>query len=106
MPNGLGKPSHIFGREREWKALADFAADPRPEVTLGIVSGRRRLGKTYLLRSLAAAAGGFFFEPAQAPAAASLRVFGAAGARQAGSPAALPLPGPGEVPRDLVPPGG
>jgi uncharacterized protein len=61
MPNDLGKPSHVFGREREWAALADFAADPRPEATLGIVSGRRRQGKTYLLRSLAAATGGFFF---------------------------------------------
>jgi hypothetical protein len=87
MPNRLGKPSHVFGREREWQALADFAADPRPEATLGIVSGRRRQGKTYLLRSLAAATGGFFFEAAEATEAESLRMFGAALARQAGSPA-------------------
>ena len=87
MPNGLGKPPHVFGREREWAALADFAADPRQEVTLGIVSGRRRQGKTYLLRSLAAATGGFFFEAAEATEAESLRMFGAALARQAGSPA-------------------
>ena len=87
MPNGLGKPSHVFGREREWEALADFAADPRPEATLGIVSGRRRQGKTYLLRSLAAATGGFFFEAAEATEADSLRMFGAALARQAGSAA-------------------
>src|SRR6266702_4747947 len=73
MPHFLGKPPHVFGREREWKALADFAADPRPEATLGIVSGRRRQGKTYLLRSLAAAAGGFFFEAAEATEAESLR---------------------------------
>src|SRR6478735_9267623 len=77
MPNGLGKPSHVFDREREWQALADFAADPRPEATLGIVSGRRRQGKTYLLRSLAAATGGFFFEAAEATEAESLRMFGA-----------------------------
>ena len=75
MPNDLGKPPHVFGREREWKALADFAADPRPEATLGIVSGRRRQGKTYLLRSLAAATGGFFFEAAEATEAESLRMF-------------------------------
>src|SRR6476646_430930 len=87
MPNGLRKPSHVFGREREREALADFAADPRPEATLGIVSGRRRQGKTYLLRSLAAATGGFFFEAAEATEAESLRMFGAALARQAGSPA-------------------
>ncbi|MFI5082907.1 MAG: ATP-binding protein, partial [Streptosporangiales bacterium] len=87
MPNDIRKPPHVFGREREWKALADFAADPRPEVTLGIVSGRRRQGKTYLLRSLAAAVGGFFFEAAEATEAESLRMFGAALARQAGSAA-------------------
>ena len=87
MPNGLGKPSHVFGREREWQALADFAADSRPEATLGIVSGRRRQGKTYLLRSLAAATGGFFFEAAEATEAESLRMFGAALARQVSSPA-------------------
>src|SRR3984893_5414790 len=87
MPNVLGNPPHVFGGEREWVALADFAADPRPEATLGIVSGRRRQGKTYLLRSLAAATGGFFFEAAEATEAESLRMFGAALARQAGSPA-------------------
>ena len=78
MARALEKPSHVFGRDREWKALADFAADPRPEATLGIVSGRRRQGKTYLLRSLAAATGGFFFEAAEATEAESLRMFGAA----------------------------
>ena len=92
MSNGLGKPPHVFGRDREWGALADFAADPRQEVTLGIVSGRRRQGKTYLLRSLAAATGGFFFEAAEATEAESLRMFGAALARQAGSPADFSFP--------------
>ena len=92
MPNDLGKPPHVFGRDREWKALADFAADPRPEATLGIVSGRRRQGKTYLLRSLAAATGGFFFEAAEATEAESLRMFGTALARQAGSPPISPSP--------------
>src|ERR1700755_351470 len=87
MPNALGKPPHVFGRDREWKALADFAADPRPEAPLGIVSGRRRQGKPYLLRALAAATGGFFFEAAEATEAESLRMFGAALARQVSSPA-------------------
>src|SRR6266446_7730415 len=92
MPNALGKPPHVFGRDREWRALADFAAGPRPEATLGIVSGRRRQGKTYLLRSLAAATGGFFFEAAEATEAESLRMFGAALARQAGSAADFSFP--------------
>jgi len=92
MARDLDKPSHVFDRDREWQALADFAADPRPEATLGIVSGRRRQGKTYLLRSLAAATGGFFFEAAEATEAESLRMFGAALARQAGSPADFSFP--------------
>ena len=92
MVHSLDKPSHVFDRDREWKALADFAADPRPETTLGIVSGRRRQGKTYLLRSLATATGGFFFEAAEATEAESLRMFGAALARQAGSPADFSFP--------------
>ncbi|MGH3276209.1 MAG: AAA family ATPase [Streptosporangiaceae bacterium] len=91
---GLGamKPAEVFGRDREWRALADFTADPRPEATLGIVSGRRRQGKTYLLRSIAKAAGGFFFEAAEATEADSLRMFGAALARHAGFPGGLSFP--------------
>jgi AAA+ ATPase superfamily predicted ATPase len=88
----FAKPGHIFDRDREWSALTDFAADPRPEATVGIVSGRRRQGKTYLLRSLAAAAGGFFYEAVEATQAESLRMFGAALARQAGSPADFSFP--------------
>lgn len=41
--------------------------------TLGVVSGRRRQGKTYLLQALCEAAGGFFFAAEQAVEAESLR---------------------------------
>src|SRR5579859_7159474 len=92
MAQVLGKPAHVFGRDREWRALADFAADPRPEVTLGIVSGRRRQGKTYLLRSLATATSGFFFEAVEATETESLRMLGVALARQAGSAADFSFP--------------
>ncbi len=93
MARALEKPSHVFNRDREWKALDDFATDGRPEATLGIVSGRRRQGKTYLLRSLAAATGGFFFEAVEATEAESLRMFSAALARRASSAAAFSFPG-------------
>lgn len=85
------KPPEIFDRDREWSALADFAADPRPEVSFGVVSGRRRQGKTYLLRSLARLTEGFFFEAAEATEADSLRMFGAAVARYAGLSVDLPF---------------
>ena len=81
------KPPRVFDRDREWRSLAAFAADSRAEPTLGIVSGRRRQGKTYLLRMLAEAMGGFFYEAVEATEAESLRMFGAALARHASSPA-------------------
>jgi AAA+ ATPase superfamily predicted ATPase len=93
MTSVIGKPPQVFDRDREWNALADFAADPRPEATLGLVSGRRRQGKTYLLRALAGAADGFFFEAVEATEAESLRMFGAALARQSGSAAEFSFPG-------------
>ncbi|MGR6914903.1 ATP-binding protein [[Actinomadura] parvosata] len=57
----LSKPVQIFGREREWAGLVRFATFPGPEARLGIVSGRRRQGKTFLLDALVREAGGFFF---------------------------------------------
>jgi hypothetical protein len=43
------KPAHVFDRSAEWDALAAFASRSLPHAMLGIVSGRRRMGKTYLL---------------------------------------------------------
>lgn len=57
----MTKPGDVFDRDREWKALADFVASARPGATLGLVYGRRRQGKTFLLETLAAAYGGFYF---------------------------------------------
>ncbi len=54
---------------------------------MGVVSGRRRQGKSYLLRSLAEVTAGFFFEAVQATEAESLRMVGAELAAYAGAPA-------------------
>lgn len=67
----------MFDREEEWAALSRFAADERPGATLGVVSGRRRQGKTFLLDALCKADGGFFFEATEAADAESLRRIGA-----------------------------
>jgi hypothetical protein len=45
----FSKPADMFDRDEEWAALSRFAADNRPRATLGVVSGRRRQGKTFLL---------------------------------------------------------
>lgn len=51
-PTRPTKPTHVFDRSVEWDALAAFVSRPLPHAMLGIVSGRRRMGKTYLLRAL------------------------------------------------------
>jgi hypothetical protein len=48
--SGAPKPDHLFDRDAEWKGLVSFAADAHPGATLAVVSGRRRQGKSYLLR--------------------------------------------------------
>lgn len=85
----MDKPARVFDRDSEWDGLARFAAHRSPDVRLGIVSGRRRQGKTYLLRALAAETGAFFFGATQSTAAESLRELGEALAAYRGS--AVPL---------------
>jgi hypothetical protein len=71
----LGKPDYLFDREGEWAGLASFAADDQPGATLGVVSGRRRQGKSYLLQALAAVAGGIYFPALEVTEAVALRLF-------------------------------
>jgi uncharacterized protein len=73
----FAKPADMFDRDEEWAALSRFAADERPGATLGVVSGRRRQGKTFLLDALCKADDGFFFEATEAADAESLRRIGA-----------------------------
>ena len=85
------KPERIFDREREWKGLAAFAADPAPGATLGVVSGRRRQGKSFLLQALAQETNGLYFAATEATEAESLRLFADALVRQTGRPVELPF---------------
>jgi AAA+ ATPase superfamily predicted ATPase len=81
----------MFDREFEWSALAAFAADERAGATLGVISGRRRQGKTFLLRALCEAMGGFYFAADEGTDSESLRSIGAALGEHTGAPAALSL---------------
>jgi uncharacterized protein len=76
----------MFDREFEWGELVRFASQDSREPALGIVSGRRRQGKTFLLDALTNAAGGFMFTATQATAADSLREIGEVLARFRGEP--------------------
>jgi len=82
----IDRPDEMFDREFEWSELVRFATYDRPEATLGIVSGRRRQGKTYLLDALTRAAGGLMFTATEAAAPESLREFGAVLADFRGEP--------------------
>lgn len=66
------KPSEVFDRDFEWSALDRFISDQQPGATLGVVSGRRRQGKTYLLEAACQAAGGFYFGATEATDTESL----------------------------------
>ncbi|HEV2634320.1 MAG TPA: hypothetical protein VGX23_04175 [Actinocrinis sp.] len=85
----LAKPDEMFDRTREWSALDRFATDQGSGATLGVVSGRRRQGKTFLLRALCQATGGFYFAAQEAADGESLRQLGAALAEHLRSPAPL-----------------
>ncbi len=67
----MERPPDLFDREAEWSDLMDFVQQPGPGKRLALVRGRRRQGKSFLLRRLTAALGGFYYqaleqEPSQA----------------------------------------
>lgn len=74
----LAKPDHVFDRTAEWGALSAFATGRAGANRLGVVSGRRRQGKTFLLDALARAANGFYFVASEDTEVENLRRFGEA----------------------------
>ncbi|MFC4060794.1 ATP-binding protein [Planomonospora corallina] len=74
----IPKPDHVFARDAEWSALSRFAESRASSTRLGVVSGRRRQGKTFLLNALAEAVGGFYFVAADDTETEGLRRFGEA----------------------------
>jgi AAA+ ATPase superfamily predicted ATPase len=55
------KPQDLFDRDREWGDLEAFVTTDRPGAMLGLVYGRRRQGKTFLLELLTEQHEGFYF---------------------------------------------
>ncbi|WP_218136330.1 ATP-binding protein [Nonomuraea jiangxiensis] len=85
----IAKPPEIFDREAEWAELVDFISDESPHPTLGVVSGRRRQGKTLLLGSICDSAGGIYIEGTEALPAEHFHLIGEQLATRLGSPAPL-----------------
>lgn len=53
-------PGHVLFRDEEWTKLTRFAHHDNGALRIGVVSGRRRLGKSYLLRALCEELGGTY----------------------------------------------
>lgn len=82
----LDKPVDVFDRDTEWADLADFVLSPLPGLRIAVVYGRRRQGKSYLLRRLADAVGGLYHLATEQAEPVSLRRFGDSLAEWAGLP--------------------
>ncbi len=54
------RPADIVDREFEWTSLEDFATSKAPGLRVGLLYGRRRTGKSFLLRRLVRAVGGLY----------------------------------------------
>lgn len=78
------KPERVFNRVREWDGPTRFATSANPDVRLGIVSGRRRQGRTFLLAAVAEATGGFFHTATDGAEVEELARFGRALAARTG----------------------
>ncbi len=87
----LTRPPEMFDRDAEWADLVAFAQDATMGVQLGVVSGRRRQGKTFLLYALAQATAGFYFAATEATEGESLRRLGRALAEHVSAPAPFQL---------------
>lgn len=72
----LSKPADVFDRDAEWADLADFTLSPLPGMRIAVVYGRRRQGKSYLLRRLTSAVGGLYHLATEQAEPISLRRFG------------------------------
>jgi AAA+ ATPase superfamily predicted ATPase len=82
----MDKPSELFDREAEWTTLVDFVQQPGPGIRLALVRGRRRLGKSFLLRRLTEAIGGFYYQALEQEQPQALEAVGAAAGEYLGVP--------------------
>lgn len=72
----MRRPADLFDREHEWKALTAFADEPGSGIRLALLWGRRRQGKSYLLRRLVQGAGGLYHQALEEERRPSLDSFG------------------------------
>jgi uncharacterized protein len=79
------KPTNTVDRDHEWSQLDGFLAGPDEKLRIGVVSGRRRVGKSFLLRAACEAVDGLYLTAvAEEGRAAAQRRFADGLARYAG----------------------
>ena len=71
----IDKPADIVGRNDEWSSLVGFAESIAPRGGVGLLYGRRRTGKSFLLRRLVEAAGGLYFQATESERSDALAEF-------------------------------
>ena len=81
------KPADVRGRDAEWAALHAFASAANPVGAVGLLYGRRRTGKSFLLRRLVEALGGTYFQATESERPSALAEFGSAVAFKTKGPA-------------------
>lgn len=82
----MDRPADLYDRVREWDDLANLVSGDRPGLRIGIVSGRRRQGKSFLLRRIAAGVGGLYHQAQEVTREQALARLGDDVARQRGLP--------------------
>lgn len=88
MPaSAIARPPLLFDRESEWSDLTGFFAGSNDAPRLGLVYGRRRQGKSFMLEHLIAATGGFYHQALEEARRPALERIAAAAAAFAGAPA-------------------
>lgn len=70
------KPTDLFDREAEWADLERFVSSPSPGLRVGVLYGRRRMGKSFLLRRLAREYDGLYYMALEEEPAPALQRFG------------------------------
>lgn len=74
----MRRPDDLFDRQAEWDDLASFATRAGAGTQLALVRGRRRQGKSFLLRRLTQSAQGFYYQAAEEEKGQALASLGAA----------------------------
>lgn len=82
----------MIGRDGEWKMLVEFSSSGEPVASLGLVWGRRRIGKSFILQDLTERTGGFYYHAVRGSSAEALRELGVELGRFQGSVAPLSFP--------------